>query len=380
MRANADLARASYIDRGNYAEGYANELAAIDQELAERKRDILNDIKTQQNTNGKYTEEEAKNLVQIQERIALAEKDQINNEKAARIEEEMLKSKEAELSDQLDMLGLSGELAKTARERRAIELRRLELEKKREKLELEAVLSATSKASPEERATAQRRLDGLDSKYGAMSDSAIKNTMGPLESYLDSLPDSAAEVQESLEAIGAEGLQSISSGLADAIVNAKSFGDVFEAVAKKILASIAEIIIQQAFIQPLGGVLSGALSGIGIGGGSAGGGDIVMGGAYNNYMGAHANGGLVSSSGWKLVGERGPEVVKLSGGSKVIPNNVLSGLSGGGGGPTINVTVNGSDNDARTKEMVMEGILQSLPMVVKKANNYTMEQLSRPRL
>ena len=51
-RANADLARASYIDRGNYAEGYANELEAIDQELAQRKRDILNDLKTQQNTSG----------------------------------------------------------------------------------------------------------------------------------------------------------------------------------------------------------------------------------------------------------------------------------------------------------------------------------------
>lgn len=380
LRAQADLARASYIDRGNYNEGYANEIAAIEQGLAERKRDIFNDVKTQQNTSGKYTEEEAANLIQLQEKIALAEKDQINNEKAARVEEEILKSKEAELSDQLDMLGLTAEMAKTARQRREIELRTLELQKKREKLELEAVLSATSTASPEERATAQRRLDGLDAKYGAMSDAAIKNTMGPLESYLDSLPGSAAEVQESLQAIGTDGLQSISSGLADAIVNAKSFGDVFENVAKQILASIAEIIIQQAFIKPLGGLLSGALSGIGIGGGSAGGGDIVMGGAYNNYMGAHANGGLVSSTGYKLVGERGPEIVKLNGGSKVIPNNVLSGISGNGGGLTINVDARESQNEARTQELVMNGILQAMPMITAKSSDHTLKQLGRPRL
>ncbi|WP_152639772.1 hypothetical protein [Sphingobium bisphenolivorans] len=379
-RADAELARASYIDRGNYAEGYAREREAIEKELADRKKEILDEVKTQQNQSGRYTEEEAKNLIQMEEKIALAHKDQINNEEASRIEEELLKRKDAELSDQLEMLGITGELAKTAREKRDIELRSLELAKKREKMELEAVLSATSKASPEERATAQRRLDNLDSKYGAMSQSVVKNTMGPLESYLDSLPDSAAQVQESLEGIAAHGLESISSGLADAIVNAKSFGDVFEGVAKQILASIAEIIIQQAFIKPLGGLLSGALSGIGIGGGSAGGGDIVMGGAYNDFMGAHANGGHVSSSGWKLVGERGPELAYLSGGTKVLPNNVLSGITGNAGGLTINVDARESQNEARTKELVLQGIVEALPSIKAQATEHTMNKLSRPRL
>ncbi|WP_153017858.1 MULTISPECIES: phage tail tape measure protein [unclassified Sphingobium] len=378
-RADAELARASYIDRGNYAEGYAREREAIEKELADRKKEILEEVRTQQNQSGRYTEEEAKNLIQLEEKVALAHKDQINNEEASRIEEELLKSKEAELSDQLDMLGLSGEMAKTARERRDIELRRLELEKKREKLELEAVLSATSKASPEERATAQRRLDDLDNKYGAMSASVVKNTMGPLESYLDSLPDSATEVQESLEGIAVNGLESISSGLADAIVNAKSFGDVFENVGKQILATIAEIIIQQAFIKPIGGLLSGALSGIGMGGSSAGG-DIVMGGAYNNFIGAHANGGHVSSSGWKLVGERGPELAYLSGGTKVLPYNVLSGIAGNAGGLTINVDARESQNEARTQELVMNGIIQAMPMIKTQANDYTMKQLGRSRL
>ena len=368
-RANADLARASYIDRGNYAEGYANELAAIDDELAQRKRDILNDVKTQQNTSGRYTEEEAKNLIQLQEKIALAEKDQINFEKAVRIEEELLKSKEAELSDQLDMLGLAGDMAKTARERRTIELRRLELEKRREKLELEAIVSATSKASPEERATAQNRLNNLDTKYGAMSQSVVQNTMGPLESYLDSLPASAAEVQEALEGIGAEGLQSISSGLVDAIMNAKNFGDVFEGVAKQILASITEIIVQQAFIKPLGGLLSGALSGIT--GGAA---------AVGGPNGAHANGGLVSTPGWKMVGERGAEHVWLPGGSSVVPHNKLSGLTPKDGGLTINVDARESQNEARTQELVVQGIMQAMPMIKAQSSEHTLGRLNRARL
>ena len=46
-------------------------------------------------------------------------------------------------------------------------------------------------------------------------------------------------------------------------------------------------------------------------------------------MGGMAKGGPVSRSGTYMVGERGPEMVALSKGSHVIPNNMLGGLAGG---------------------------------------------------
>ncbi len=51
--------------------------------------------------------------------------------------------------------------------------------------------------------------------------------------------------------------------------------------------------------------------------------DIVSGGIGKKILGAFADGGPVDETGSYLVGERGPEVVKLEEGSKVIPNEKL---------------------------------------------------------
>ena len=48
-----------------------------------------------------------------------------------------------------------------------------------------------------------------------------------------------------------------------------------------------------------------------------------------------ADGGTVHKSGSYLVGERGPEIVSMKGGSYVTPNHQL------GGSTTINISVNG---------------------------------------
>lgn len=51
--------------------------------------------------------------------------------------------------------------------------------------------------------------------------------------------------------------------------------------------------------------------------------DIVSGGIGKKILGAFADGGPVEETGSYLVGERGPEVVKLEEGSKVVPNEKL---------------------------------------------------------
>ncbi len=51
--------------------------------------------------------------------------------------------------------------------------------------------------------------------------------------------------------------------------------------------------------------------------------DVVSGGIGKKLLGAFADGGPVDETGSYLVGERGPEVVKLKEGSKVIPNEKL---------------------------------------------------------
>ena len=51
--------------------------------------------------------------------------------------------------------------------------------------------------------------------------------------------------------------------------------------------------------------------------------DIVSGGFGKKILGAFAQGGPVPESGSYLVGEKGPEIVKLEGGSTVVPNDKL---------------------------------------------------------
>ena len=62
------------------------------------------------------------------------------------------------------------------------------------------------------------------------------------------------------------------------------------------------------------------------------------GGAAVNFITGHAMGGTVGPSGEiALVGERGPEIVALPGGSNVIPNHRLGSIGGGGAHFTIPV-------------------------------------------
>lgn len=76
-----------------------------------------------------------------------------------------------------------------------------------------------------------------------------------------------------------------------------------------------------------------------------------------------AAGGTMRRGGLALVGERGPELAMLPGGTGIIPNGATRGLLGGGsgGGTSISVgqiVVNGSGDPARTAHAVREELLK----------------------
>ncbi|MCW2365547.1 hypothetical protein M2341_000994 [Sphingobium sp. B7D2B] len=357
MRAEAELKRAQYIDHGNYLDEYARQRDEVDDAFLDAKRSILNDVKNELNTSGKYTAEEAEKLILIQESLQTARKNQINHEENARIEEEIRNAKQAELDDQMALLDISSGMARTARERRAIELRRLEMEKKRERAELEYMLAPHSNASPEAKASAQSRLSGLDARYNSRAELAVRNTAGPLESMLQSIPDSADQVNEALESIAANGLATLSNGIVDALMEWENFGDAFIDVGKQVTRAILDMVIQMTLLRPLGNMIGGALG--------------------VSPLPGHANGGLVSTPGWKTVGERGEERVYLPGGSKVIPHSQLAGLGNGGGGLTISVDARGATDPALVKSMVELGIAQAMPHINASGFAYTMARAGR---
>lgn len=148
-----------------------------------------------------------------------------------------------------------------------------------------------------------------------------QNLQGPVQAYMNSIQDLSTLMANA----GVDAAKSLSAGLADAIVNAKSLGDVATSVFKQMATQLAQALIEKNITSPLLKALS--LAG--------GGGDIAtMGSALTGLAG----GTFSAAAGVALVGESGPELVRLPGGAQVITNNALRnlGMGGhGGGGTTI---------------------------------------------
>ncbi|WP_316394946.1 hypothetical protein [Bradyrhizobium sp. 33ap4] len=168
----------------------------------------------------------------------------------------------------------------------------------------------------------------------------LKSIYPNVADALNSVEAAGMRTNEALREISNTVSNSLTTGLADLIDGTKSAGDAFASMAKSIIRSIEEVVIKQAIVAPL-------LRGFGLGGGGS-------------LIPAFADGGI-APGGLALVGERGPELVSLPKGSKVIPNHVSAQMArdlasatgaGSGGGmvnntaitmaPAVTVNVNGS--------------------------------------
>lgn len=174
------------------------------------------------------------------------------------IQQEVIKQHRAIADSSIEVKEMEASLAQTAAERRAIELKILAAKFAQLRQAQQDIID-DARSSPEEKNAAGRRLIDLDKLQAGATTQTLRGTMGPLESFLDSLPNTAAKANEALEMVAANGLQSVVDGLTDAMTGARSLGDVFSGIAKQIVADLIKIQIQKA----ISGGLSGALSGLG---------------------------------------------------------------------------------------------------------------------
>jgi hypothetical protein len=151
-------------------------------------------------------------------------------------------------------------LATTASERRKIELELLDIAYQQRKIALDHIRNdmlpnGNYSHSDAERAQAGVDLSSLNAGYGAAKQGVLNSTRGPIETFLAGIPKTAAEANEALQSIAVGGLQSLSEGLANAIMGAKSLGKVFGNVAKQIIAELIKIQIERSIIGPLANAL-----------------------------------------------------------------------------------------------------------------------------
>lgn len=195
----------------------------------------------------------------------------ISRELSERLATQALEVRMADLEAQRDNLQGQLGLARTADDRRKIELEILDLEYQLRAAKLDHVINSqeSSKAEKDLAQMAKDRLAGQRAIDGA---SVERQNMGPMATYLDSLPKTAGEVNEAFEQIAANGLANMNDQLANAAANTLKLKGLAGQLFNQLIADVIRLNLQQA--TGGGGGLLGGLVKIGtsiFGGGGLGG-------------------------------------------------------------------------------------------------------------
>ena len=237
-----------------------------------------------------------------------------------------------------EALGITDAMATTAAERRKLQLEILESERKEARAALKRDLGRNSNLSPEQRDAA---LAGFDRNTGRMRDKTVDDTRGPLEEFIDK----SREVNDSLKEMAVDGLESLGSGLVDAIMQARTLGDVAKNVFRQIAADLLSSLVRKNITGPIASML--------------------------NLIPGFADGTPSAPGGLAIVGEKGPELMNVPKGAQVIPNHALRALaslqnggplSAAGGNSTINyrvtVDLTGANGDETIRAIAYQAASQ----------------------
>jgi tape measure domain-containing protein len=325
----------------------------------------------------RYTAAQVTDLKAIEDRITANRSQVITLKEQEFQQQEALKLASASLANAEEMAQLDSNMARTAKDRRASEYRLLDLRMQQEKLALDAII-ASRDATEAEKEIARRRLALLPALATQGRRNVDQQTQGPMGTFLDQIPRTAEEINEALQGVEVEGLQSLQNGLVDCVKGVGNLGDAFGNMADAVIDGLLRIALQQMLIEPLGNLL--------FGGGSGSGGSGIMGSLIGSIGGlfggktGKANGGM-GNRGRYLVGERGPEVLDIGSPFAMTPNHKLDGVRGSGG-TSVNVNFGAitSNDPAAVKQMAMQAIMEAAPMITENAKNHTIAQLQRPRL
>lgn len=214
----------------------------IEQERKDKNRDIASD--GPEGTK-RFSAAEVAKLQALNGEVAAAKLDLVNRKESIRAAQEELALRNADLDNQKAIVEAQAALADTTQARRDAALKLLDLDDQLQRAQLEAVVAAKD-ATETQKKIAQQRLDTLDRTRPERQAAVQRANQGPLGQYLQTLPDTAGKLNDAFESVAANGLKSLTDGIADAITGAKTLADVFHNVAKQIIADLVKIAIERA--------------------------------------------------------------------------------------------------------------------------------------
>lgn len=227
---------------------------------------------------GKLNADEAQQLIALNDERAKLRLELVKRREAERTfreaearNQQALAVQSGGFEAQAEVLQGQERLARTSKERREIEQRLLDLQFAEEKMRLQyqiayaarlqtqAGISESEKAEAEAQAAiARMKLQTIDQRHGQATESNNRSNASPLQSYLQSIPQTAAEIDDALEQVAANGLESFTNGIVDAIVNFKSLGDVARTILAGLAADLIKLAIQQVILHTIGASLGAA--------------------------------------------------------------------------------------------------------------------------
>lgn len=219
------------------------EVAAIGVALKAREADIKRDA-----AEGRIDATLAKELLAREQKAAMAEETAVIDKARKEIAERDLQDAEQLGRYSVDLLQIASSQAKTAEERRRIELRILEITQRQEAAALDAELAERGDLSAEQK---RQRRSQLAAYHKGQRQEVDFSTAGPLQEYSRSLIRTNADIRESLQGIAVDGFQALNQGMVDAIANGRDLGETFANLGNQIVASMASMVIQAKILAPL---------------------------------------------------------------------------------------------------------------------------------
>jgi hypothetical protein len=271
MRADMDVLRAKQSLARDYVERTSLAIQMLDLEKQQYEAELADKVRRAQRdfAEGKITKATL-DQVTAQADVLRAKNDEADTlKRRALIEEEELKRMEesarlhsVDLDLQQQSLQAQLDLATTAAERREIELRLLDIARQREQQAIDELAASKDWADQEE---ARRRQVALNASYGSDRERVMRSTRGPLEEWAASIPQTAAEITEAFQRIEVQGLDGLSSAIADVITGTKSLKDAFGELAKSIIADIIQMTVKMLVFRAISGIMGSAFGGGGSG-------------------------------------------------------------------------------------------------------------------
>lgn len=162
---------------------------------------------------------------------------------------------------------------------------------------------------------------------------------------LNSTYASSIRVNDAMKEIGTALDTNITSGLTDIVTGTKSVSQGFSDMGTAIVKALDQAIIKLLIVQPLMQSLQSGLSGLGFGSLAGSGAaaqtasaSTLSGNTGGAFFGPGFAGGTDSApGGWAMVGENGPELMRVPAGSQILPNGVSPSNDNGGSNVTVNL-------------------------------------------